>query len=149
MDETEFREIYGGYEPKHCHFTLALRLGCAGCSRSQRQLIAERETIGCLSRTGHARCGKVLQTLGDKAVFALGVTRVGQELSHRKRARVECGGLEALAQLSGAALPDDIDGSLQRLQEAPGGLDAVPYGKVVRWISRYPQRGRRRGDRSG
>ncbi|MFO8151679.1 hypothetical protein [Thioalkalivibrio sp.] len=146
MDDTEFEEIYGGYDPQHCHFSRAIRLGCAGCSRSQRVLIAEREKISCLSRPGHARCGKILQTLVEKAVFALGVTHAGQELSHGKWVRLECGGLEALARLSGTALPDDVDGSLQRLEQAPGGLDAIPYGEVVRSISRYPRRGRRHSD---
>lgn len=149
MDETEFREIYGGYDPKRCHFSQAILLGCVGCSRSQRVLIAERETISCLSRPGHARCGRVLQTLVEKAVFALGITHAEEELPFGKRIRVECGGLEALARLSGSALPDDVDGSLQRLEQAPGGLDAIPYGKVMRSISHYPLRPQDRDDRPG
>lgn len=143
MDETEFREIYGGYDPQRCRFARAIQLGCAGCSRSQRVLIAEREKIICLSRPGHARCGKILDTLVEKAAFALGLTHAGQELSQGKWIRLECGGLQALARLSGAALPDDIDGSLQRLEQAPDGLDAIPYGPVLRAISRYPLRGHR------
>jgi len=148
MDEKEFKEIYGGYDPQRCHFNKAILLGCAGCSRSQRVLIAEREAISCLSRAGHERCGAILAALREKAVFALGMTHTGKHLPHGKQVKVECGGIAALARLSGAALPDDIDGTLQQLERAPGGLDAIPYGEVVRSISHYAVRKRGRGPRT-
>lgn len=148
MDEKEFKEIYGGYDPQRCHFNKAILLGCAGCSRSQRVLIAEREALSCLSRAGHERCGAILANLREKAVFALGITHAGQSLPHGKQVKVECGGLAALARLAGAALPDDIDASLQHLERAPGGLEAIPYGEVVRSISHFMVRKRGRGPRS-
>jgi hypothetical protein len=145
MDEREFREIYGGYDPQRCHFNKAILLGCAGCSRSQRVLIAEREAMSCLSRAGHQRCGEVLSTLREKALFALGMTHAGSNLPHGKQVKVECGGLAALALLAGSALPDDIDASLQQLERSPGGLEAIPYGDVVRSISHYSLRKRAGG----
>ncbi len=148
MDEKEFKEIYGGYDPQRCHFNKAILLGCAGCHCSQRVLIAEREAISCLSRAGHERCGAVLSNLREKAVFALGMTHAAQGLPHGKQVKVECGGLAALARVAGAALADDIDRSLQQLERAPGGLEAIPYGEVVRSISQYSLRKRGRGPRS-
>lgn len=148
MDEKEFKEIYGGYDPQRCHFSKAILMGCAGCSRSQRVLIAEREAISCLSLAGHERCGVILSALKEKAVFALGITHASGGLPHGKQVKVECGGLAALARLSGAALPDDVDASLQVLERVPGGLDAIPYGEVVRSISHYMMRKRGRGPRS-
>lgn len=148
MDEKEFKEIYGGYDPQRCHFNKAVLLGCAGCSRSQRVLIAEREAMSCLSRAGHARCGLVLSALREKAAFALGITDSTRDLPHGKQVKVECGGLAALAGLAGAARAEDIDASLQQLERAPGGLDAIPYGEVVRSISHYSVRRRGRGLRA-
>jgi hypothetical protein len=147
MDETEFKEIYGGYDPQRCHFNKAILLGCAACGRSQRVLIAEREAISCLSRAGHERCGVVLSTLREKSLFALGMTHAGQSLPHGKQVKVECGGLAALAGLAGFVLPDDVDACLQQLERGAGGLEAIPYGEVVRSISHYSLRKRSRGPR--
>jgi hypothetical protein len=147
VDESEFRDIYSGYDPQRCHFNKAILLGCAGCSRSQRVLIAEREAISCLSRAGHARCGEILATLREKAVFALGMTQPGQSLPHGKEVKVECGGLGALASLAGASGPEDIDAVLQSATKRFGSPDELPYGEVVRSIARYSLRRRSRESR--
>jgi hypothetical protein len=149
VDESEFRDIYSGYDPQRCHFNKAILLGCAGCSRSQRVLIAEREAISCLSRAGHARCGEILATLREKAVFALGMTQPGQSLPHGKEVKVECGGLSALASLAGASGPEDIDAVLQSATKLFGSPEDLPYGEVVRSIARYSLRRRSREGRDG
>lgn len=149
MDENEFKDIYSGYDAQRCHFNKAILLGCAGCSRSQRVLIAEREAISCQSRAGHARCGEVLTTLREKAVFALGMTQPGQSLPHGKEVKVECGGLGALARLAGGSEPEDIDGVLQAVTRRFGTPAELPYGEVVRSISLYSLRRRSRGGRGG
>lgn len=144
MDENEFKELFSGYDPQRCYFNKAILLGCAACSRSQRVLIAEREAISCLSRAGHARCGDVLSALREKAAFALGMTQSGQNLPHGKEAKVECGGLVALAQLAGATAVSDIDAILQEALRRFGESEALPYGEIVRSISRYSLRKRAR-----
>ncbi len=144
MDENEFREVFRGYDSQRCHFNKAILLGCAACSRSQRVLIAEREAISCLSRTGHARCGDVLFVLREKAAFALGMTQSGSDLPHGKEVKVECGGLVALAQLTGATVVSDVDAILQEAMRRYGEPDAFPYGDIVRSISRYSLRKRAR-----
>lgn len=149
MDENEFKGIYSGYDAQRCYFNKAILLGCAGCSRSQRVLIAEREAISCQSRAGHARCGEVLMTLREKAVFALGMTQPGQSLPHGKEVKVECGGLGALARLAGASGPEDIDDVLQTVIRHFGTPAEIPYGEVVRSISLYSLRKRSRGSRGG
>jgi hypothetical protein len=146
MDEDEFKGIYSGYDAQRCHFNKAILLGCAACSRSQRVLIAEREAISCQSRAGHARCGEVIMTLREKAVFALGMTQPGQSLPHGKEVKVECGGLGALARLAGLSGPEDIDGVLQEALGRFGTPAELPYGEVVRSISRYALRKRSRGN---
>ena len=149
MDENEFKGIYSGYDAQRCHFNKAILLGCAGCGRSQRVLIAEREAISCQSRAGHARCGDVLMTLREKAVFALGRTQPGQSLPHGKEVKVECGGLRALARLAGASEPEDIDSVLQTVTKRFGTPAEFPYGEVVRSISLYSLRKRSGGGRGG
>lgn len=147
VDENEFKEIFSGYDPQRCHFNKAILLGCAACSRSQRVLIAEREAISCLSRSGHARCGDVLLALREKAAFALGMTQSGPNLPHGKEVKVECGGLAALVQLAEASSASDIDAVLQEVVRRFGESEAFPYGEIVRSISRYSLR--KRGRRGG
>ncbi|AHF00034.1 hypothetical protein [Thioalkalivibrio paradoxus] len=149
MEENEFKTIFSGYDPQRCHFNKAILLGCAGCSRSQRVLIAEREALSCLSRAGHARCGELLGLLREKAAFALGITQVGQRLPHGKEMKVECGGLQALSALSGHADPGDIDAILQAAIRQYGSLAEIPYGEVVRAVSRYALRKRSGNRRPG
>lgn len=145
MDEKEFKQIYGGYDPQRCHFNKAILLGCAGCSRSQRVLIAEREAISCLSRAGYQRCGEFLATLREKALFALGMTQAEQGLPHGKQVKVECGGMAALADLAGAVHAGDIDAILQIVEKDFEGIAQIPYGEVVRSISRFSLRKRSGG----
>lgn len=147
MDENEFKGIFSSYDSQRCHFNKAILLGCAACSRSQRVLIAEREAISCLSHAGHARCGDVLLALREKAAFALGMTQSGQNLPHGKEVKVECGGLLALAQLAGVPAVSDIDALLQEALRRFGESESLPYGEIVRSISRYSLR--KRGRRGG
>jgi hypothetical protein len=147
MDEDEFKNIYGNYDPQRCHFAKAILTRCAGCARSQRVLIAEREAISCLSRAGHERCGTILPLLREKALFALGLRHSEQRLPHGKEMKVECGGLGALAGLLGAAGPDDVDALLQDAEKTYGAVERIPFGEIVGAISRYSLRKRGRQGR--
>jgi hypothetical protein len=142
MDEDAFKDIYGNYDPQRCHFAKAILTRCAGCTRSQRVLIAEREAISCLSRAGYQRCGTMLPLLREKALFALGLRQSEQRLPHGKEMKVECGGLGALAGLLGEAAPDDVDALLQRAEKTFGTVERIPFGEIVGAISRYSLRKR-------
>jgi hypothetical protein len=142
MDENEFRRVAGGYDPQHCHFAKAILMRCAGCSRSQRVLIAEREAVHCMSPAGHARCGTLLPMMREKALFALGLAHAEVQLPHGKQVKVECGGLGALAQLLGHEAPPDIDSLLQAVETICDTPDAIPWDEIVRGINRYSLRRR-------
>ncbi len=148
MDEKVFRNIYSGYDPQPCHFNKAIQLGCAHCSHSQQVLIAEREALSCLSRAGYARCGMLLDLLREKAAFALGMPQAGSGLPHGKEMKVECGGLQALAGLCDQTQGGDIDTLLDAAIQRYRSLAEIPYGEVVRSISRYSLRKRSRQPRS-
>jgi len=144
MDENEFRRVAGGYDPQRCHFAKAILMRCAGCSRSQRVLIAEREAVHCMSPAGHVRCGTLLPMMREKALFALGMAHAEQQLPHGKEVKVECGGLGALSQLLGHETPPDIDSLLQAAETTWGPPAAIPWDEIIRAISGYSLR-RRRG----
>lgn len=142
MEEDVFKSVYRGYDPQGCHFGKAILTRCAGCSRSQRVLIAEREAISCLSRAGHQRCGAFLPLLRAKSVFALGLTQQEQNLPHGKEMKVQCGGVGALAELVGGNGTDDIDGLLQAAERRFGSFGHLPYAEIVRFVSRHTLRRR-------
>lgn len=144
MDENEFRRVAGGYDPQRCHFARAILMRCAGCSRSQRVLIAEREAVHCVSPAGHVRCGTLLRIMREKALFALGLAHAEQQLPHGKEVKVECGGLGALSQLLGHEDPPDIDTLLQAAETTWGPPAAIPWSEIIRAIGHYSLRRRSR-----
>lgn len=163
VEESEFKNIISQYDQQRCHFNKAILHGCAGCSRSQRVLVAEREALSCQSRVGHLRCAEVLALLREKSLFALGMTQPNVPLPHGKEMKVECGGLQALAVLASSQdireippdiqdiapdiqeiAPDvqDIDTMLQVVIRRYGSLSDIPMTEVVRSVSRYSLRKR-------
>jgi hypothetical protein len=150
MDEKEFKAIYTGYNDRPCVFAKALLSRCAGCSRSQRLNIAEREAMACTSAAAHQSCEELLPLLRAKALFALKLTHIEGPLPHGKEIKVQCGGLRGLR----AAQEPQADGpvtdvySLVAAARADfGGLDALPYGEIVKAVVAYEPR--RRGHSSG
>ncbi len=105
MDEQEFKTAFYQVNERPCPFTKAVLTRCAGCSRAQKVLIAERESITCLSPAAHARCAALMPTWREKALFALKLTHVADKLPHGKEIKVQCGGLRGLSDALGDAAP--------------------------------------------
>jgi hypothetical protein len=152
MDENEFKQTYRDYNVSPCAFAKALLTGCAGCSRSQRLNIAEREAMACTSDEAWRHCRELLPLLRTKALFALRLTHAEGALPHGKELKVQCGGLRGLR----AALESSAEGpvtdvySLVTAAAADfGSLESLPYGEIVKVVVGYElrKRGRRPGIR--
>jgi len=147
MDETEFKTTHAQFNARPCAFGKALLTRCCGCARSQKVLLAERETMTCLSPAAHERCTAALATLREKALFALRLTHLAEQLPHGKEIKVECGGMIGLqAALSGTTGPvPDIHGLLDLALERFGTLADLPYSEIVKGVVNYkarPHRGK-------
>jgi hypothetical protein len=147
MDETEFKKTFRDVNESPCVFAKAILRRCAGCSRSQKLYIGEREAVACKSPAAHLRCHEVLTQLHNKAMFALHLPQPEQTLPHGKELKVQCGGLLGLQQALHPAetVMDtiiDINALLEQAYTAHGSLDALPLGDVIKAITAFKPRGK-------
>ena len=137
-------------EPIPCPFEKTLLGGRYGCAHATRHYVAERENGGCDDAGARARCVALLELLRDNARFAL--RRRGTPdgaLPHGLEMKVQYGGLAGLqAAVDGeVAEPErvaDIHGLIDRAVAEFGGLEALPYPRIVQWVAAYEHRKRKK-----
>ncbi len=159
-DEHEFRRLRQTAVPQPCAFERALLARCAGCSLARPVLLAERESIGCSSAPAGERCRAYRGLLRESARFALRID-AGGPLPFAKEIRLQCGGLIGLddslrEDVHGGAAPAsapasapaaalaDVDALLREALARYGGLEALPYSRIIRAVIRYEPRPRAR-----
>lgn len=147
MDETEFKKTFRDVNGTPCVFAKAILRRCAGCSRSEKLFIAEREAVSCKSPGAHQRCLEVLTQLHDKAMFALHLPHPEQILPHGKELKVQCGGLLGLQQVlqktdMATETVDDIHALLDQAIHEHGSVDSLPLADVIKAISHFKPRGK-------
>lgn len=145
MDEDEFKKTYSEFNDRPCVFAKALLRHCAGCSRSQKVLIAERESMACHSPDGHEQCQKLATELRQNALFALKLTHLEGQLPHGKEMKVQCGGLLGLEHETHGQASDrvfDVYGLLHAALEKFGSIEKLPYSRIAQFIVHFKPRGR-------
>lgn len=147
MDETEFKKTFRDVNGSPCVFAKAILRRCAGCSRSEKLFIAEREAVACKSPGAHQRCSNVLNQLHNKAMFTLHLSHPEQVLPHGKELKVQCGGLLGLQQAlqvhhSPMEKVADINALLEQAVLDRDGLDDLPLSEVVKAIAAFKPRGK-------
>ncbi len=152
-DEEAFRRRRDAELGVACPFERALLARCAACSLARSVLLAEREAIGCISRPASERCGRYRDALRQAARFALRADP-SAPWPFSKEIRLQCGGLiglrDALAEDDGGravaatepAPVSDADALLQRALQRHGSLDALPFSRIMRAVTRHEPRRR-------
>ncbi len=147
MDEDAFRDTYHRVNATRCVFEKALNSRQCRCHLARHFILAGRDGFGCRASAHQARCRELLDTLRQRARFALGVTRADQPLPHAREIRVQNGGLRGLAALLDEAATDTppdvatvVDAALARY----GDIESVPYEEIIKYILRYEGRRHRR-----
>jgi hypothetical protein len=147
MEEQEYKKTYKTVNQIACPFEKAIltrRFGCENCVKFN---IAEREAVGCRSRTAQSDCLTLLDMLRHNAKFALRLVSIAGTLPHAKEMRVQCGGLLGLRN---AVLPELIDESgvqniyavVTTAQTRPGGFEALPFHEIMKSITAFEPRPR-------
>ena len=149
MDEDAFRDTYHRVNATRCVFEKALNSRQCRCHLARHFILAGRDGFGCRASAHQARCREFLDTLRQRARFALGVTRADQPLPHAREIRVQNGGLRGLAALldeaaAAGAEPPDIATTIDHALARYGSVESLPYGELVKSILRYEARPRRR-----
>jgi hypothetical protein len=156
MDEAAWRQQRLERVERPCQFERALLIGCVGCHCASRLALAEREVVHCNDSIAHEACADYLAHAAQRARFALHLLP-GQPMAHAARMRIQCGGLHALARLTGpvesaptaAASPDvalDVAGTLAEAVRRYGpDLERWPWEELVRAIRDWAPRRTARG----
>ncbi len=83
--------------------------------------------------------------LRDKANFVLGLVRTPGELPHAANIKIQCGGLAGLQQsLTGTREVSDIYELIDQARIEYGDFASLPYSSIVRAVSRFEGRKRRK-----
>ena len=148
MDENEYKSAYKSINRTRCVFEKAINSRTCNCSRSVRFNLADREGVSCNSGVAQERCQLLLQTLRDNSRFALQLSSQNVPLSHNAEIKVQNGGMKGLAKLVNS---DDIDEQdifalVNFVVEQYRSIEALPYQSIVREISAYQVRRRRKKD---
>jgi hypothetical protein len=150
MDQDAFRQTYREVNEVFCAFEKSLLTNQCRCPKAERFCIAEREGVHCRDESGQARCLAWLELLREQARFALRTDEARRLLPHGKAIRLQVGGMRGLADVLGddQAAVDDIDGALHTAEQRFGGLEQVPFDRVMREVAAYQvrRRSRRRRD---
>lgn len=135
-----------------CIFARALLAGAAACALARRGSIGERETVGCRAPQAHARCTVLAGLMRERARFALRLPAADQPLRHAQAMRLECGGLQGLAQVlqtAPAAAGDvprpDVDALLDLAQQRHASLADLGWDQIVGAMRVWSPRRRRPG----
>ena len=149
MEESEYKSTYNEIARIRCEFEKALTNNKARCAYARHFWLADREGYACKARESSARCRELVAKLRENARFALKLPQTGDRLPHNMEIRVQAGGLLGISSALGCRDPDrvnDIHDLLDQVTAEFGGLDRLPYDRIVQSISAY--RGRQRRNRN-
>jgi len=150
MDEHEYRELYHSINSNRCVFEKALLTRRFGCSQVARINIGDREAAGCSNTAALDTCAELLDQMHNKATFALGMKHVNGPLPHAREMKVQCGGLLGLeAVIYETDSPEgtaDIFGLIAKSIREYEGIDQLPYSLLMKHITHYEGRPRRKRD---
>jgi hypothetical protein len=146
MDENEYRSLYKDYNKQKCVFEKVLLTRAHACKNLIKHNLAEREAAGCLDAAACEQCALLLDSLREKATFALREANLSN-LAHGKEIKVQSGGLTGLKKLYA---PEDENPSVSDISELVqalvikfGSLDKIPFSEVMPSIVHFQLRKRR------
>lgn len=148
MDEREYKSTYHRVNPTRCVFEKAINSRVCNCSKSVRFNLADREGVSCNSNTAQERCQELLQTLRENSRFVLQLSSTEEKLSHNADIKIQNGGMKGVAKLVRASEVNeqDIFMLINSAVDEYQSIDALPYQTIIREISSYQVRRRRKKD---
>ena len=143
MEESEYKSAYSEIARVRCEFEKALTNNKARCARSRHFWLADREGYACESSQSSQKCGELLGYLREYSRFVLKLQQTGEKLPHNMEIRVQAGGLNGIQSLFTAEPRepvDDIHDLIGRVESEYGGLERLPYSRIVPSIGSYQGR---------
>lgn len=142
-NEDAYRDARKSVNPTPCAFEKGVLARCIACSKAEKHLLAERETINCTSVAAQARCQELKSILRNQSAFALRITSANAPLPHAKELRIQCGGLKGLQKsVTGPDDVTDVTGLIDAALARYGTLETFPYSEIVQSVVHFEARRR-------
>lgn len=150
MDEDVYRDTYRSVITTKCVFEKAINSRQTTCSQANKVRLADREAVSCRSQTACQTCTQFLDSLRNKALFALKLQNHTGPLPHAKEIKVQMGCIIGLAldnkiEVNQGEKVEDIYFLIKTSIENYKTLDNLPYENLMRSIVNYEGRPKRRG----
>ena len=142
MDELAYQRSRQSINASPCVFEKALLAGCAQCTLSRRQALAEREVVACSVPVARINCTTLASLFRERARFALHLPGAGVPMAHAKSMQLQCGGLGGLQTVLAAPVAD-VHAMVQQAQANDSSLLDLPWAEIVRAIAAWRLRKRR------
>lgn len=141
MDQEAFRRWHD-INPCSCPYEHTILTNRCHCPLAKRLCVGEREAVECQSPKALSLCQTFLDTLRDKARFALKGHNELHPLPHITQIRLQVGGLHGLQRIShpDSRLPrliTDIHGLLNTSLEHYPGIDDLPWTLIIHELANY------------
>lgn len=142
-NEDAYRDARKSVNPTPCAFEKGVLARCIACSRAEKHLLAERETVNCADPAAQVRCTELKTLLRSHSAFALKIPRIGAQLPHAKELKIQCGGLKGLkAVMQGGDSVEDAFALVESALAAHGTLEDLPYSGIVQGVVHFEARRR-------
>ncbi len=142
-NEDAYHAARKSVNPTPCAFEKGVLACCVACSKAEKHLLAERETMNCSEPAAQARCLELKTLLRGHSAFALKLARPGQPLPHAKELKIQCGGLKGLqAALTGSDAVGDVFALIESALASHGTLEELPYSDIVQGVVHFEARRR-------
>jgi hypothetical protein len=130
-----------------CPFERAILSAQCHCELAGRFAVAEQIGVECRSELARNNCAILLDSLRERARFALKVTDTSELLPFGKEMKVMIGGLIGLqrlmtAEAGAAARVTNIHALVQQAQQVYGSLGTLPYQEIVKFIAAFQSKRR-------
>lgn len=142
-NEDAYRDARKSVNPTPCAFEKGVLARCITCSKAEKHLLAERETVNCADAAAQVRCNELKTLLRGHSAFALKIPSVGAQLPHAKELKIQCGGLKGLqTTVNGEAEVNDVFALIESALASHGNLENFPYSDVVQGVVHFEARRR-------
>jgi hypothetical protein len=142
-NEDAYRDARKSVNPTPCAFEKGVLARCIACSKAEKHLLAERETVNCGDAAAQARCMELKTLLRSHSAFALKIPHIGLQLPHAKELKIQCGGLKGLqTAISGTENVEDALALIESALSTYGALDDFPYSEIVQGVVHFEARRR-------
>ena len=143
MEENEYKSTYSEIASIRCEFEKALTNNKARCAYARHFWLADREGYACKSTESSTKCRELLVKLRENSRFILKLQQAGEQLPHNMEIRVQAGGISGIQALFSAGPEEkveDIHALVEQAEAEYGGLERLPYNRIVQSVSRFQGR---------